>query len=760
MVVAWIVMCSGLLCRAATPEEVQNAVDKAERYLYSQQKRGNWEGAKRNNKIVSPAQDQPGGLSATAVFALLSAGENPSNPKLASAIRFLESTEVTGVYTLGMRCQVWHMLPPDDTVKSAIHRDGDLLMKAISPDTGMYDATINPTGQTPDLSVSQYGVQGVWACAREGMEVSADYWTSVDKGWRAAQRKDGSWNYSKPPADSRQTWPMTAAAVATLFMSQSELSMGTSPSCNGNIVDPQAEKGLVWLGNHFEDVFRSSYRYYALYGLEEIGAASGRKYFGSTDWYAQGADYLMRAQKANGSWDSDVANTSFAILFLARGRAPVGMNKLEYYASPETPDKQGDWNQRPRDVANFDVWISRQVELDRLLNWQVVNLNAPPAELHDASILFIAGDKALNFSEEHKLKLKTFIQQGGMIVFNSDCGSGEFSDSVKQLAGELFPQIGEFRELPPDHCILKNEQFLGSDWHEEPTVLGLSNGVRELMILLPKADPSRAWQAQLTSSRSEMFELGADLLLYASDKQNIREKGDSYFVEPSSRVIATRTLKIARIQFDGMWDPEPGGWPRLAAIMHNRDQADLAIDPVTLGPNTNLDAFKVADLTGTGHFRINAADWIQLKQFVENGGTLIVDAAGGSSEFADDAHAQLAEAFPDNADQLDEPLRPLHVLYTQVGSKIDEVGYRAFARRVLGEDLKIPRIRGIKINGRIAVFFSAEDLSAGLVGEPVDGIVGYDPDSAALLMEHMILYAETGGHPSSTVEVTTEPAGN
>jgi hypothetical protein len=336
-----------------------------------------------------------------------------------------------------------------------------------------------------------------------------------------------------------------------------------------------------------------------------------------------------------------------------------------------------------------------------------------------------------------------------MIVFNSDCGSAEFSSSVKQLAAELFPDIGEFRELPMDHCILKNEQFLGSQWEDPPTILGLTNGVRELMVLLPKADASRAWQAQLSSSHEALFELGADLLLYASDKQNIREKGDSYIIEPSSRVKATRTLKVARVRYDGMWDPEPGGWPRLAAVMHNRDQLDLEVVPVKLGPNTDLTDYKILDITGSGHIKLDTDDWIQLHSFVENGGTLIVDAAGGSQTFNDDVRAQLQSTFFDEAGQLDQPLRQGHILYSQIGSKIDEVSYRNFARHVLQENLKMPRIRGIKIGDHIGVFYSAEDICAGLVGEPVDGIVGYSPDSATAVMEHMILYAESGGRPTA-----------
>ncbi|MGD0462671.1 MAG: DUF4159 domain-containing protein [Tepidisphaeraceae bacterium] len=736
------VLARAELVRAATPDEVQNSIDKAEQYLYAKQMGGNWESAKKKKKSASPAQDR-GGMTVTAVYALLSAGERPENPKLAAAISYLEGTDFTSIYALGMRCQVWRTLPPNDLVKAALRRDGELLVKGISLDSGMYG-----WNGVAARAASAYGVQGVWACAREGMEIPTGYWQSVNAGWRKIQRPDGSWYYGRKTVDENQVLPMTAGGVATLFIAQDELALGTSPSCTGNFNDPRIEQGLTWLGDHFAGAFKGNYLYDGLYGLEEIGAASGRKYFGSTDWYAQGADFLVRTQQADGSWGTSLPDTCFAMLFLTRGRAPVGMNKLQYFVSADHQETEGNWNQRPRDLANFDLWMGRQVELDRLLNWQVVNLRAQAGDLHDAPILYIAGDKALHFADESKQKLKTFIEQGGMILFNADCGSAEFTESVKQLAAEMFPRIGEFRELPTNHCILRNEQFLGSDWRDPPVILGFSNGVRELMILLPKADPSRAWQAQLTASREPMFELGADLLLYASGKRNIREKGETYIVGPSSRISDTRSLKVARIKYDGLWDPEPGGWRRLAAVMHNRDQLDLQVEPVALGPQISLGDYKVAHLTGSGHIKLNLDDWIQLHAFVENGGTLIIDAAGGSPTFGQDIRAQLGSAFFDDANQLDQPLRAGHVLYTEVGSKIDEVAYRAYARHVLTEDFKMPRIRGIKVGDRIGVFFSAEDISAGLVGEPVDGIVGYDPDSATALMEHMILYAESGGRPT------------
>ena len=39
------------------------------------------------------------------------------------------------------------------------------------------------------------------------------------------------------------------------------------------------------------------------------------------------------------------------------------------------------------------------------------------------------------------------------------------------------------------------------------------------------------------------------------------------------------------------------------------------------------------------------------------------------------------------------------------------------------------------------LIYSREDLSAGLVGQAVDGIVGYDPASATALMTHVLSYA-------------------
>jgi len=59
--------------------------------------------------------------------------------------------------------------------------------------------------------------------------------------------------------------------------------------------------------------------------------------------------------------------------------------------------------------------------------------------------------------------------------------------------------------------------------------------------------------------------------------------------------------------------------------------------------------------------------------------------------------------------------------------------------------LRDPRVRGITVNGRLAIFVSREDMTGALVGEPVDGVMGYEPAAATHIMASLVMTAEKGG---------------
>ena len=62
--------------------------------------------------------------------------------------------------------------------------------------------------------------------------------------------------------------------------------------------------------------------------------------------------------------------------------------------------------------------------------------------------------------------------------------------------------------------------------------------------------------------------------------------------------------------------------------------------------------------------------------------------------------------------------------------------------------------KAVKVVGQI---YSKEDLSVGLVGQPVDGIIGYDPPTATTLMSKVLMYATERRAASSTTAPITRP---
>nr|ASV46798.1 hypothetical protein [uncultured bacterium] len=564
------------------------------------------------------------------------------------------------------------------------------------------------------------------------VEAPLKYWEAVDKHWADSQCANGQWAYGDGGRGGG-TLSMTAAGTASMFVTQEYISLkDLRLRRRGDDVgrEPFSEplrKALAWFEQGDNSVtLNGSWWGYTLYGIERVGLASGFKYFGTHDWYRELARQVVARQQANGSW-GDPIETSYALLFLARGRHPILMNKLRF---------DGYWANRPRDAANLARFAGRQFE--RPLNWQVVNLQRDWYDWLDSPILYVASHTAPRFADADYEKLRRYAEAGGLIFTHADGTDRRFDQWARGLAAKLFPKY-EMQDLRHDHpvySVLFKTEF-------RPRLRAVSNGSRLLMIHSP-GDMARQWQARNTApgqgQGKHLFELGTNLFIYAAGKRDLRNRLDSPHVTPPGPA-PLGTVAVARLEYAGNWDPEPAAWGRFARVFQRRTGTGLEVRTVRwrdLRPG--LAPF--AHVTGTARYAPTAEEAAALKGYLESGGVLLVDPCGGAPAFTEGVEAALAPLFPDAAPR---PVRSAHPLIN--------AGPPGMA------DLTRPRMRPYVLEkyagsvsgtfdavkaGRGHVILSRLDLTSGLLGTNTWGVAGYEPAYAQAFIQNAIFWTMDG----------------
>jgi len=228
-----------------------------------------------------------------------------------------------------------------------------------------------------------------------------------------------------------------------------------------------------------------------------------------------------------------------------------------------------------------------------------------------------------------------------------------------------------------------------------------------------------------------------NLFLYAAGKSDWRNRLSSPYVaapkgEPMGKVA------VARVKYDGNWDPEPGAWGRFGRMFQWQTQFGVETRPVEMkdlaaggeGPG-------VAHLTGTEAVKFTDAEVAAVKKFVEDGGVLLVDACGGAQAFNDSVRdALLGKAFPGVTG---EKLPQDHPILRPAGEKDSLTPkVRAFvadASKDAGAGLSLIKA------GKGFVVVSPLDVTTGLVGANAWGVAGYEPTSAQAIVRNVLLWA-------------------
>ena len=687
-----------------------------------------------------------GAGTAMATLAMLAAGADPaSDESLQRALKWLEKNDAKNTYYRAVRANVWEYglrkAPYDDYMRVALRRDSDWLMEGLRDKEGWRYLM---TSTDWDNSVTQYGVLGIWAAARAGIEPKDTFWVRMSKHFRSCQNKDGGWGYQTGSSSAN----MATAGLATMFLvfdkfhgrdyyqceKPSPFSTGPAADCLKSI-----ERGMEWLGKNGGN---NNDGYY-LYGMERTGVASGRKYIGGHDWFAEGAKVVLGRQQSNGSipmagYGKTRINTAFGILFLVYGGAPVSFNKLEY-------GEGQDWNLNPRDIANVTkhMWSA----YERPLNWHSVSITAPVEEF-EAPILFISGSKAVEFSDKDVAKLRAYVDRGGMIFAEPSDTSAAFRKSMEGLVGRMYP-VGDYPlqkpvPLPADHAIYS---VLKQDWQERPMLHGVSDGSR-MVFVLSDGYLSADWQMNKTDS--DAFKLAMNLLFYATDLGELPGKFASILPQTApaaTRDVAAAKVAVARHGADSEspmdWAAGRECWPRMAPYFKHvtGGTVDAVVDvEITTSALTGI---QLLCITGRRSFELSKEERTALKRYVSEGGTILVNAYAGSPRFGEQARKAMTECFGKPV-----ALGAAHDLTIgRFAGGLDlsrHIRLSLPARRLLrerGEQAKGQKLEAFIVNKRPAVIFSEFDLLGSAAGIANYGALGYKPDSARKIVSNVIGWA-------------------
>lgn len=713
-------------------EDVEIAIRRGINDLWSQQAPdGAWSDSAYSNRY-------PIGLTALATFALRTAGVSTDDPRLHRAIKVLSQTKsVNTTYERAVRAMVYSTLDPE---QYRTQRDADarwlITAQHLSGGWG-YTRNISQgrseSGRT-DNSNSQFAILGLWQAAMVGSEVPRATWQKAAKHWLSSQNKDGGWGYSaRHQPDSYAS--MTAAGVATCFILYDQLySRGNGrfdgqvaihcgiPSRGANPVIRAIDDGLGWLGRGFSPkentgVGRSFMSYYH-YSIERSGIASGRKLFGAHDWYREIADHLVDQQQPDGGWGT-IADTCFSLLALVKGRAPILISKLQH---------DGDWNNNPRDVAQFTSWLGRRFE--RQVAWQVTGIDTP-GDLHDAPILYFNGHDAPTFSTEQTERLREFVQKGGTVWAQACCKKSEFIDRVTGFFNATFPDLHS-GPLPDDHPIWTIHFPL------QPTfaMTAWSDGCRARIFLLHD-NLCCPWHRGMTSSHRDRFELGANLVFYATNLSPLTQKRRRF---PNPPVRAPKhTLPIARIKHGGDWATDPNAVQYLSTdlasaigwAIEEKPPVDLASDKLEDLPILVLVGHELRDLSS------DHAD--ALKRFLQNGGFLIANAACGRAAFDQSFQTWISQIIPPENWRTLSSDHP--ILRGQPGTPASHLLNLRYARDTKLESgpLVLLPAKIAYVDHQPAVFYANLDFVCALDGHPCPGCKGlWTPDARALAVNLLI----------------------
>ena len=757
-----------------TAEQLRDAIQDGVDYLRGRQRAdGSW----------PEWRGKEGTITSLVALALLNAGVPPEDEQMQRALRYLRGLRLKETYGTSLQTMVFCEAEPG---KDAPRIAGNVAwLEKAQVRSGPYKGAWSyaEPGSEGDNSNSQFALLALHEAEQAGVEVKDQTWRLARDYWERCQNDDGSWSYK---LEGPGYGSMTCAGIASMIIASGKVHdqdaavRGEQINCcrPRDAEDDPIERGLIWLGRHFQvdqNPGHPMWRLYYLYAVERVGRLSARRFFygraGQTyDWYREGAASLLRGRGAlQDFWrgrapaeDDPLIATSMALLFLSKGRRPILVAKLRH-------EPEGDWNRHRSDVDHLTRYVEGRWK--QKLTWQTIDVRRAGVEdLLEAPVVYLCGSESPLPTDEAAqralaAKFRDYLDRGGFLVAEAYCGGVGFDQGFRRLMNLAFPEPEyRLRLLDASHPI----------WHAEQKVRrprrleGIDFGCRTSVVYAPQDPPnaprpslSCLWDLHGTGRQAndyavsvrakidDALALGVNMLAYATNRElRFKDPARPEEIDRPEQVQFDRgRVVVAKLRHPGGCDAAPRALINLMQTAAKQLNIRAGAAPMLLSINSEaLFDHHLLFMHGRHAFRLTPSERESLKTYLERGGMLFTDSICASSAFTDSFRREMALIFPN--EKLDQIPRDDPLLTTRYGGfDLATVRRRDPQRGAEGDPLRAavrevpPDLEGIRLGDRWAVIFSPYDVSCALEKHASLECRGYTPEDAARIGLNVILYS-------------------
>jgi pimeloyl-ACP methyl ester carboxylesterase len=411
-----------------------------------------------------------------------------------------------------------------------------------------------------------------------------------------------------------------------------------------------------------------------------------------------------------------------------------------------------DWNDRPNDLNNLLKTMKQLINVD--FSMEVKSIDEISTDPEKNPILYRSGHFHFAFSPEERQTLRTYLLNGGMIIFNPGMGSKPFYDSAIKEMQAIFPELA-VKRLGPNHPIFHSYYDLGEVKYrsgvraagytsDEPDFMGIEINCRAVAVV-SRWGMDIGWDATNDDSLlgydvASAQQLGVNLLSYATSERAWAKNATRSMQFVDDEKSTGGKIYLTQVIYNGEWKTRAQGLSILLRQFNHRTGVPVKFERNEL----RLTDPKLADspvlyMHGHEDFVLTDPEVAALREYLKNGGLLMAEACCGRQDFANAFVREMRKVYPD---QTLEPVSPESPIFS-IPNKISQVGVTPALEAKVGSPAMAPKLLGIQQDGHYSIVFSPYGLIAGWEMSPDPYSLSLDTSGALALGENLLMYAVT-----------------